>query len=180
MLYDAFVQKLVLAAGNTVRRKTIAYARKDCSAAVFPPIGRRNAWVRYDRNNFPARYRDGVSSPSTVVESRALSARWLQRGFPAARRGPASANAKFAMDSGAVKRRQSRTSSSAWRRPDVRSTFAIYADGSPDCLSRRLEGSAEHHACPSATAPAGNPVEEARKPQKARSRRGRREQSSRS
>lgn len=60
--YDAFVQKLVLAPeyGGDGGKKIGPCANKIPPAAVFPAHWAPNAMVKYDKEQFPARYRDGV------------------------------------------------------------------------------------------------------------------------
>ena len=60
--YDAFVQKLVLAPeyGGDGGKKIGVCANKIAPVAAFPAHWAPNAMVRYDQNQFPARYRDGV------------------------------------------------------------------------------------------------------------------------
>jgi glucose/arabinose dehydrogenase/mono/diheme cytochrome c family protein len=59
--YDAFVQRLVLAPEYGGDGKTIGVcANKLGPRAVFPAHWAPNAMVRYDKEQFPARYRNGV------------------------------------------------------------------------------------------------------------------------
>jgi glucose/arabinose dehydrogenase/mono/diheme cytochrome c family protein len=60
--YDAFVQKLVLAPeyGGDGGKATGACANKLGPLAAFPAHWAPNAMVRYDREQFPAHYRNGV------------------------------------------------------------------------------------------------------------------------
>jgi glucose/arabinose dehydrogenase/mono/diheme cytochrome c family protein len=60
--YDSFRQKLVLAPeyGGDGGNKIGACAGKTAPAAAFPAHWAPNAMVHYDKEQFPARYRDGV------------------------------------------------------------------------------------------------------------------------
>jgi len=171
--YDAFVQKLVLAPEYGGDGKTIGVcANKIAPAAVFPAHWAPNAMVRYDQKQFPARYRDGVFIAFHGSWNRAP---YSQGGynvvFQPLAGDRASGQCEIFADgfAGAVK-----SPAKAEHRP---SGLAVGPDGSlyvSDDIRGRIyrivyqagsEGSAANITpCPSATAPAGNPVEEAAKP----------------
>jgi glucose/arabinose dehydrogenase/mono/diheme cytochrome c family protein len=171
--HDAFVQKLVLAPEYGGDGKTIGVcASKIGAAAVLPAHWAPNAMVRYDQKQFPARYRDGVFIAFHGSWNRAP---YPQGGYnvvfqPLAGDHAAGQCEVFADGfAGAVK-----SPAKAEHRP---SGLAVGPDGSlyvSDDIRGRLyrivyhggsEGAAANiTACPSATAPAGSPVEEAAKP----------------
>src|SRR5467141_3408032 len=175
--YDAFVQKLVLAPEYGGDGKTIGVcANKIAPAAVFPAHWAPNAMVRYDQKQFPARYRDGVFIAFHGSWNRAP---YSQGGynvvFQPLAGDRASGQCEIFADgfAGAVK-----SPAKAEHRP---SGLAVGPDGSlyvSDDIRGRIyrivyhggsEGGAEGGAanitaCPSAAAPAGNPVEVAAEP----------------
>src|SRR5882762_509314 len=171
--YDPFVQKLVLAPEYSGDGKRIGVcASKIAPAAVFPAHWAPNAMVRYDQKQFPARYRDGVFIAFHGSWNRAP---YAQGGynvvFQPLTGDRASGNCEIFADgfAGAVK-----SPAKAEHRP---SGLAVGPDGSlyvSDDIRGRLYrivyqagsegGAANVTPCPSATAPAGNPVEEAAKP----------------
>src|SRR6266404_3617765 len=171
--YDAFVEKLVLAPEYGGDGKTIGVcANKIAPAAVFPAHWAPNAMVRYDQKEFPARYRDGVFIAFHGSWNRAP---YPQGGynvvFQALAGDRASGQCEVFADgfAGAVK-----SPAKAEHRP---SGLAVGPDGSlyvSDDIRGRIyrivyQGGSEAAAanitaCPSATAPAGSPVEAAAKP----------------
>jgi glucose/arabinose dehydrogenase/mono/diheme cytochrome c family protein len=171
--YDAFVQKLVLAPEYGGDGKTIGVcANKIAPAAVFPAHWAPNAMVRYDQKQFPARYRDGVFIAFHGSWNRAP---YSQGGynvvFQPLAGDRASGQCEIFADgfAGAVK-----SPAKAEHRP---SGLAAGPDGSlyvSDDIRGRIYrivyqagsegGAANITPCPSATASAGNPVEEAAKP----------------
>jgi len=171
--YDAFVQKLVLAPEYGGDGKTIGVCtNKIAPAAVFPAHWAPNAMVRYDQKQFPARYRDGVFIAFHGSWNRAP---YPQGGynvvFQRLAGDRASGQCEIFADgfAGAVK-----SPAKAEHRP---SGLAVGPDGSlyvSDDIRGRIYrivyqagsegGAANVTPCPSATAPAGNPVEEAAKP----------------
>jgi len=171
--YDAFVEKLVLAPEYGGDGKTIGVcANKIAPAAVFPAHWAPNAMVRYDQKQFPARYREGVFIAFHGSWNRAP---YPQGGynvvFQALAGDRASGQCEVFADgfAGAVK-----SPAKAEHRP---SGLAVGPDGSlyvSDDIRGRIYrivyqggsegGAANITACPTATAPAGNPVEEAAKP----------------
>jgi len=171
--YDPFVQKLVLAPEYSGDGKRIGVcASKIAPAAVFPAHWAPNAMVRYDQKQFPARYRDGVFIAFHGSWNRAP---YAQGGynvvFQPLTGDRASGNCEIFADgfAGAVK-----SPAKAEHRP---SGLAVGPDGSlyvSDDIRGRLyrityyggpeTNAANITACPSATAPAGNPVEAAAKP----------------
>src|SRR6267142_922154 len=171
--YDPFVQKLVLAPEYSGDGKRIGVcASKIAPAAVFPAHWAPNAMVRYDQKQFPARYRDGVFIAFHGSWNRAP---YAQGGynvvFQPLTGDRASGNCEIFADgfAGPVK-----SPAKAEHRP---SGLAVGPDGSlyvSDDIRGRIyrityHGGPETNAvnitaCPSATAPAGNPVEEAAKP----------------
>jgi glucose/arabinose dehydrogenase/mono/diheme cytochrome c family protein len=171
--HDAFVQKLVLAPEYGGDGKTIGVcASKIGAAAVLPAHWAPNAMVRYDQKQFPARYRDGVFIAFHGSWNRAP---YPQGGYNVVFQPLAGDHATGQCEvfadrfAGAVK-----SPAKAEHRP---SGLAVGPDGSlyvSDDIRGRLyrivyhggsEGAAANiTACPSATAPAGSPVEEAAKP----------------
>jgi glucose/arabinose dehydrogenase/mono/diheme cytochrome c family protein len=170
---DPFVQKLILAPeyGGDGKKPGVC-ANKIAPAAEFPAHWAPNAMVRYDQKQFPARYRDGVFIAFHGSWNRAP---YPQGGynvvFQPLAGGHGSGNCEIFADgfAGPVK-----SPAKAEHRP---SGLAVGPDGSlyvSDDVRGRIyrityHGGAETAAanitaCPSATAPAGNPVEEAAKP----------------
>ncbi len=169
---DPFVQKLVLAPEYGGDGKKIGIcADKIAPAAEFPAHWAPNAMVRYDQKQFPARYRDGVFIAFHGSWNRAP---YAQGGynvvFQPLTGDRGSGNCEIFADgfAGAVK-----SPAKAEHRP---SGLAVGPDGSlyvSDDVRGRIyrityhggpEAAAANTACPSATAPAGNPVEAAAKP----------------
>jgi glucose/arabinose dehydrogenase/mono/diheme cytochrome c family protein len=171
--YDPFVQKLVLAPEYGGNGKTIGVcANKTGPVAAFPAHWAPNAMARYDQKQFPARYRDGVFIAFHGSWNRAP---YEQGGYNVVFQpldgdratGPCEVFADgFA---GAVK-----SPAKAEHRP---SGLAVGPDGSlyvSDDIRGRIyriayvgggDGAAANITpCPSATAPAGNPVEAATQP----------------
>ena len=172
--YDPFVEKLVLAPeyGGEGGKTIGACANKIAPAAVFPAHWAPNAMVRYDKKQFPARYRDGVFIAFHGSWNRAP---YPQGGynviFQSLAGDRASGQCEIFADgfAGAVK-----SPAKAEHRP---MGLAVGPDGalyvSDDVRGRiyRISyhggagGSATNvTACPSPTAPAGNPVEVAAQP----------------
>src|SRR6266436_198783 len=172
--YDQFEQKLVLAPeyGGDDGKTIGVCANKVAPAAAFPAHWAPNAMVRYDKKQFPARYRDGVFIAFHGSWNRAP---YPQGGynvvFQALAGDRASGQCEIFADgfAGAVE-----SPAKAEHRP---SGLAVGPDGSlyvSDDVGGRIyrivyrggsEGSAANiTACPSATAPAGNPVVEAAQP----------------
>jgi glucose/arabinose dehydrogenase/mono/diheme cytochrome c family protein len=172
--YDPFVKKLVLAPeyGGDGGKKIGECADKIAPAAVFPAHWAPNAMVRYDKKVFPARYRDGVFI--------AFHGSWNRAPYPQGGYNVvfqpldgdhASGQCEIFADgfAGAVK-----SPAKAEHRP---SGLAVGPDGSlyvSDDIRGRIYrivyrggaegGAAKVTACPSATAPAGNPVDVAAQP----------------
>src|SRR3981189_2281049 len=167
--YDQFVQKLLRApedggdGGKTIGQ----CANKVAPTAVFPAHWAPNAMVRYDKKQFPARYRDGVFIAFHGSWNRAP---YPQGGYNIVFQplvgGHASGQCEIFADgfAGAVK-----SPANAEHRP---SGLAVGPDGSlyvSDDIRGRIyrivyhvgaeAGAAKITACPSATAPPGNPVE---------------------
>ena len=172
--YDPFVQKLVLAPeyGGDGGKTLGVCANKIAPAAVFPAHWAPNAMVLYDQKQFPARYRDGVFIAFHGSWNRAP---YPQGGynvvFQPLADDHASGQCEIFADgfAGAVK-----SPAKAEHRP---SGLAVGPDGAlyiSDDIRGRIyrivyHGGAEGAAanvttCPSATAPAGNPVEAAAQP----------------
>jgi glucose/arabinose dehydrogenase/mono/diheme cytochrome c family protein len=172
--YDQFVQKLVLAPeyGGDGGKTIGVCANKIGPTAVFPAHWAPNAMVRYDKKEFPARYRDGVFI--------AFHGSWNRAPYPqggynvvfqplAGDRASGQCEIFAAGFAGAVK-----SPAKAEHRP---SGLAVGPDGalyvSDDIRGRIYRivyhggaegGAANITACPSLTAPAGNPVEVAAQP----------------
>jgi glucose/arabinose dehydrogenase/mono/diheme cytochrome c family protein len=172
--YDSFVEKLVLAPeyGGDGGKTAGVCANKIAPIAAFPAHWAPNAMVRYDGTQFPARYRDGVFIAFHGSWDRAP---YPQSGYnvvfqPVAGDGPSGQCEIFADGfAGAV-----RSPAKAEHRP---SGLAVGPDGSlyvSDDIRGRIYrivyrggsegGAAKITPCPSATAPAGNPVELAAQP----------------
>ncbi len=171
--HDAFVQKLVLVPEYGGDGKTIGVcANKTGPAAVFPAHWAPNAMVRYDQKQFPARYRDGVFIAFHGSWNRAP---YAQGGYNVVFQPLAGERASGQCEifadgfAGAVK-----SPAKAEHRP---SGLAVGPEGSlyvSDDIRGRIyrivyrggsaNGGANVTPCPSPTAPAGNPVEEAAKP----------------
>jgi glucose/arabinose dehydrogenase/mono/diheme cytochrome c family protein len=167
--YDPFVEKLVLAPeyGGDGGKTIGECANKIPPAAVFPAHWAPDAMVRYDKKQFPARYREGVFI--------AFHGSWNRAPYPQAGYNVVflplagdhgSGQCEIFADgfAGAVK-----SPAKAEHRP---SGLAVGPDGSlyvSDDIRGRIyrivyhggsEGGAPKvTACPSATAPAGNPAE---------------------
>ena len=171
--YDSFLEKLVLAPDYGGDGKTAGVcADKIGPVAAFPAHWAPNAMVRYDKPQFPARYRDGVFIAFHGSWDRAP---YPQKGYNVVFQplegdhaaGPCEVFADgFA---GAVK-----SPAEAQHRP---SGLAVGTDGSlyvSDDIRGRVyrivyhgssdSGAAKITPCPSATAPAGNPVDVAAQP----------------
>jgi glucose/arabinose dehydrogenase/mono/diheme cytochrome c family protein len=172
--HDPFVQKLMLAPEYGGDGKTIGVcANKIGAVAAFPAHWAPNAMVRYDGKQFPARYRDGVfiafhgSWDRAPYPQGGYNVIFQSLGVDGASGGKCEVFADgFA---GEVK-----SPSKAAHRP---SGLAVGPDGalyvSDDARGRIYRiiyrggsesGAANITACPSATAPAGSPVEAAAKP----------------
>ena len=172
--YDSFVQKLVLAPeyGGDGGKTIGVCANKLAPIAAFPAHWAPNAMVRYDQKQFPARYRDGVFIAFHGSWDRAP---YLQGGynvvFQPLAGDRASGQCEIFADgfAGAVE-----SPAKAAHRP---TGLAVGPDGSlyvSDDIRGRIYrivyhggsegGAANITACPSLTAPAGNPVEVAAQP----------------
>jgi len=171
--HDPFVQKLVLAPEYGGDGHTIGVCgNKIGPVAAYPAHWAPNAMVRYDQRQFPARYREGVFIAFHGSWDRAP---YPQGGynviFQALSADGASGQCEVFADgfAGAVK-----SPSKAAHRP---SGLAVGPDGalyvSDDARGRIYRivyrggsegGAANVTACPSATGPAGSPVEAAAKP----------------
>jgi glucose/arabinose dehydrogenase/mono/diheme cytochrome c family protein len=171
--YDPFVQKLVLAPEYGGDGKTVGVcANKIGPVAAFPAHWAPNAMARYDQKQFPARYRDGVFIAFHGSWNRAP---YEQGGynvvFQPLTGDHGSGQCEVFADgfAGAVK-----SPAKAEHRP---SGLAVGLDGSlyvSDDIRGRIYqivylgggegGAANITPCPSATAPAGKPVEVAAQP----------------
>jgi glucose/arabinose dehydrogenase/mono/diheme cytochrome c family protein len=171
--YDPFVEKLVLAPEYGGDGKTSGVcANKIGPIAAFPAHWAPNAMVRYDKPQFPTRYHDGVFIAFHGSWDRAP---YPQSGYnivfqPLAGDRPSGQCEIFADGfAGAV-----RSPAKAEHRP---SGLAVGPDGSlyvSDDIRGRIYrityrggtevGPANITPCPSATAPAGNPVDVAAQP----------------
>jgi glucose/arabinose dehydrogenase/cytochrome c5 len=172
--YDAFVQKRVLAPeyGGDGGKTIGVCANKIAPIAAFPAHWAPNAMVRYDQKQFPARYRDGVFIAFHGSWDRAP---YPQGGynvvFQPLAGDRASGQCEIFADgfAGAVE-----SPAKAAHRP---TGLAVGPDGSlyvSDDIRGRIYrivyhggsegGAANITACPSLTAPAGNPVEVAAQP----------------
>jgi glucose/arabinose dehydrogenase/mono/diheme cytochrome c family protein len=171
--YDPFVQKLILAPEYGGDGKTSGVcANKIAPAAVFPAHWAPNAMVRYDQKQFPQRYHDGVFIAFHGSWNRAP---YPQGGYNVVFQPLAGDHASGQCEvfadgfAGAVK-----SPAKAEHRP---SGLAVGPDGSlyiSDDIRGRIyrvtyKGGAEGAAanitpCPSATAPAGSPVEAVAQP----------------
>ncbi|HET6142331.1 MAG TPA: c-type cytochrome [Candidatus Acidoferrales bacterium] len=171
--YDSFAEKLVLAPEYGGDGKTAgACANKIGPIAAFPAHWAPNAMVRYDKEQFPARYRDGVFIAFHGSWDRAP---YPQSGYNVVFQPLAGDHASGTCEifadgfAGPVK-----SPAKAEHRP---SGLAVGPDGSlyvSDDIRGRIYriayrgGPADIAAritpCPSATAPAGNPVDVAAQP----------------
>ena len=172
--HDPFAQKLVLAPEYGGDGKTIGVcANKIAPIAVFPAHWAPNAMVRYDKKEFPAHYRGGVFIAFHGSWDRAP---YAQGGYNVVFHALAGARTSGQCEifadgfAGAVK-----SPAQAEHRP---TGLAVGPDGSlyvSDDVRGRIYrivfqgggsegGAANVTPCPSATAPAGNPVEEAAQP----------------
>ncbi len=172
--YDSFVEKLVLAPeyGGDGGKTAGVCANKIGPIAAFPAHWAPNAMVRYDKTQFPARYRDGVFIAFHGSWDRAP---YPQSGYNVVFQPVAGDHASGPCEifadgfAGAV-----RSPAKAEHRP---SGLAVGPDGSlyvSDDIRGRIYriayrggsegGAAKITPCPSATAPAGNPVELAAQP----------------
>jgi glucose/arabinose dehydrogenase/mono/diheme cytochrome c family protein len=172
--YDSFAQKLVLAPeyGGDGGKTAGICANKIAPIAAFPAHWAPNAMVRYDGKQFPAHYREGVFIAFHGSWDRAP---YAQSGYNVVFQPVAGDRASGPCEifadgfAGAV-----RSPANAEHRP---SGLAVGPDGSlyvsDDILGRIYRivyrggpesGAAKITPCPSATAPAGNPVDEAAQP----------------
>jgi glucose/arabinose dehydrogenase/mono/diheme cytochrome c family protein len=172
--YDSFVEKLVLAPeyGGDGGKTAGVCANKIGPIAAFPAHWAPNAMVRYDKTQFPARYRDGVFIAFHGSWDRAP---YPQSGYNVVFQPVAGDHASGPCEifadgfAGTV-----RSPAKAEHRP---SGLAVGPDGSlyvSDDIRGRIYriayrggsegGAAKITPCPSATAPAGNPVELAAQP----------------
>lgn len=171
--HDPFLQKLVLAPEYGGDGKTIGVcAKKIAPIAAYPAHWAPNAMVRYEQKEFPAHYRGGVFMAFHGSWDRAP---YAQGGynviFQALDGDHALGQCEIFADgfAGAVE-----SPADAKHRP---SGLAVGSDGSlyvSDDIRGRIyridyRGGADFNAanvtpCPSATAPAGNPVKEAAQP----------------
>src|SRR3984885_4978219 len=172
--YDAFAQKLVLAPeyGGAGGKKIGACAHKIAPIAAFPAHWAPNAMVLYDKSQFPARYHDGVFIAFHGSWDRAP---YAQGGynvvFQQLSATRASGQCEIFADGFAG---TEESPAKAEHRP---SGLAVGPDGSlyvSDDVRGRIYrivyrggaqgGAAKITACPSLTAPAGNPVDVAAQP----------------
>jgi mono/diheme cytochrome c family protein len=172
--YDAFQQKLVLAPeyGGDGGKTIGACANKVGPIAAFPAHWAPNDMVQYDKKQFPARYREGVFVAFHGSWDRAP---YAQGGYNVVFQPVAGDRASDRCEifadgfAGEVK-----SPAQAAHRP---SGLAVGPDGalyvSDDVRGRIYRivyrggsdgGASKVKPCPSLTAPAGNPVEEATKP----------------
>jgi glucose/arabinose dehydrogenase/mono/diheme cytochrome c family protein len=175
--FDSFVERLVLAPEYGGDGKTAGVcANKIAPIAAFPAHWAPNAMVRYDKTQFPVRYRDGVFIAFHGSWDRAP---YPQSGYNVAFQPLAGERASGPCEifadgfAGAVK-----SPAQAEHRP---SGLAVGTDGSlyvSDDIRGRIYrivyrggsgggpdgGAARITPCPSATAPAGNPVDMAAQP----------------
>jgi glucose/arabinose dehydrogenase/mono/diheme cytochrome c family protein len=172
--YDSFVEKLVLAPeyGGDGGKTAGVCANKIGPIAAFPAHWAPNAMIRYDKTQFPARYRDGVFIAFHGSWDRAP---YPQSGYNVVFQPVAGDHASGPCEifadgfAGTVK-----SPAKAEHRP---SGLAVGPDGSlyvSDDIRGRIYriayrggsegGAAKITPCPSATAPAGNPVELAAQP----------------
>jgi len=172
--YDSFVEKLVLAPeyGGDGGKTAGVCANKIGPIAAFPAHWAPNAMVRYDKEQFPTRYRDGVFIAFHGSWDRAP---YPQSGYNVVFQPLAGNRASGACEifadgfAGAV-----RSPANAEHRP---SGLAVGPDGSlyvsDDTRGRIYRivyrggpagGGAQITPCPSATAPAGNPVDVSAQP----------------
>jgi glucose/arabinose dehydrogenase/mono/diheme cytochrome c family protein len=172
--YDSFVEKLVLSPeyGGDGGKTAGVCANKIGPIAAFPAHWAPNAMVRYDREQFPARYRNGVFIAFHGSWDRAP---YPQTGYNVVFQPVAGDRASGPCEvfadgfAGAVK-----SPAKAEHRP---SGLAVGPDGSlyvSDDIRGRIYqivyrggpegGAAKITPCPSATAPAGNPVDVAAQP----------------
>ncbi len=172
--YDPFLEKLVLAPeyGGDGGKTAGVCANKIAPLAAFPAHWAPNAMVRYDKTQFPARYGDGVFIAFHGSWDRAP---YPQSGYNVVFQPVAGDRASGPCEifadgfAGAV-----RSPAKAEHRP---SGLAVGPDGSlyvSDDIRGRIYrivyrggsegGTAKITPCPSATAPAGNPVELAAQP----------------
>ena len=167
--YDSFAEKLVLAPeyGGDGGKTAGVCANKIGPIAAFPAHWAPNAMVQYDKTQFPARYRDGVFIAFHGSWDRAP---YPQSGYNVVFQPLAGDRASGVCEifadgfAGAV-----RSPAKAEHRP---SGLAVGPDGSlyvSDDIRGRIYrivyrggpegGAAKITPCPSATAPAGNPVD---------------------
>jgi glucose/arabinose dehydrogenase/cytochrome c5 len=172
--YDSFAEKLVLAPeyGGDGGKTAGVCANKIAPIAAYPAHWAPNAMVRYDEKQFPARYRDGVFIAFHGSWDRAP---YAQGGYNVVFQplggDHASGQCEIFADgfAGAVEspaKAEHRPSGlavgpdgSLYVSDDIRGTiYRIVYVGSPE------GGAANVTPCPSATAPAGNPVDVAAQP----------------
>ena len=172
--YDSFEEKLVLAPeyGGDGGKTAGVCANKMGPIAAFPAHWAPNAMVRYDKEQFPAHYREGVFIAFHGSWDRAP---YAQSGYNVVFQPIAGDRASGPCEifadgfAGAVK-----SPAKAEHRP---SGLAVGPDGSlyvSDDIHGRIyrimyrggpeDGTAKITPCPSATAPAGNPVDVAAQP----------------
>jgi glucose/arabinose dehydrogenase/mono/diheme cytochrome c family protein len=172
--YDPFLEMLVLAPeyGGDGGKTAGVCANKIAPIAAFPAHWAPNAMVRYDKTQFPARYRDGVFIAFHGSWDRAP---YPQSGYNVVFQPVAGDHASGPCEifadgfAGAV-----RSPAKAEHRP---SGLAVGPDGSlyiSDDIRGRIYriayrgasegGVAKITPCPSTTAPAGNPVDVAAQP----------------